>query len=71
MKEVISFIEEKEGVYKATTKDMWTMMLEFCETVKPDLQDYEADSVCKLFVNTFFCITDFFFILAGLADPLG
>jgi len=53
MKEVISFIEEKEGVYKATTKDMWTMMLEFCETVKPDLQDYEADSAWPTLLDEF------------------
>lgn len=27
------------------------MMLEFCETVKPTLQDYEADGVCLMIIN--------------------
>ncbi|KAF7353674.1 Dicer-like protein 1 [Mycena venus] len=42
MSEVLEFINEK-GTYKATNKDLWSMMLEFCRTVKPTLQDYEAD----------------------------
>ncbi|KDR81894.1 hypothetical protein GALMADRAFT_59098, partial [Galerina marginata CBS 339.88] len=36
---------QERGTYKATNKDLWTMMLEFCETVKPSLEDYEADGV--------------------------
>ncbi|KAF8968407.1 Cullin binding-domain-containing protein [Flammula alnicola] len=42
MSEVLRFIGEM-GTYKATNKDLWSMMLEFCETIKPTLQDYEAD----------------------------
>ncbi|KAF8188357.1 hypothetical protein BJ912DRAFT_1059489 [Pholiota molesta] len=41
---VLSFISEK-GTYRATNKDLWTMMLEFCENVKPTLEDYETDGV--------------------------
>lgn len=43
MKEVLQFITERQGTYRAANKDLWSMMLEFCVTVKPTLQDYEAD----------------------------
>jgi len=52
MKEVLEFITEK-GTYKATNKDLWTMMLEFCETVKPGLQDYEADGAWPTLLDDF------------------
>jgi len=52
MKEVLEFIAEK-GTYKATNKDLWTMMLEFCETVKPSLQDYEADGAWPTLLDDF------------------
>ncbi|KIK63523.1 hypothetical protein GYMLUDRAFT_440443 [Collybiopsis luxurians FD-317 M1] len=53
MQEVIEFIGEKEGVYKATNKDLWTMMLEFCRTVRPDLQDYESDGAWPTLLDDF------------------
>jgi DCN1-like protein 4/5 len=40
--EVIVFINEK-GTYKGANKDLWNMMLEFCQNVNPTLEDYEAD----------------------------
>ncbi|KAG8710048.1 hypothetical protein FRC09_000337 [Ceratobasidium sp. 395] len=40
--ELVAFITEK-GSYKAVTKDMWNMTLEFCKSVKPDLQGYEEE----------------------------
>ncbi|KAF8655850.1 hypothetical protein AX16_002933 [Volvariella volvacea WC 439] len=42
MAEVLEYITEKEGKYKATNKDLWAMMLEFCETV-PSLESYNED----------------------------
>ncbi|KAJ3928195.1 MAG: DUF298-domain-containing protein [Lentinula lateritia] len=53
MQEVLEFIAEKETVYKATNKDLWTMMLEFCETVKVDLQDYESDGAWPTLLDDF------------------
>ncbi|KAJ4475783.1 DUF298-domain-containing protein [Lentinula aciculospora] len=53
MQEVLEFISENESVYKATNKDLWTMMLEFCETVKPDLQDYESDGAWPTLLDDF------------------
>jgi len=52
MGEVVEYINEK-GSYKATNKDLWSMMLEFCETVKPDLQDYEADGAWPTLLDDF------------------
>lgn len=40
MNEIIAFINEN-GTYKAANKDLWIMMLEFCESVKPTLEGYE------------------------------
>jgi len=53
MKEIVDFIKEREGTYKATNKDLWSMMLEFCETVKPSLQDYEADGAWPTLLDDF------------------
>ncbi|KAJ3981805.1 Cullin binding-domain-containing protein [Lentinula detonsa] len=53
MKEVLEFIAENENVYKATNKDLWTMMFEFCETVKPDMQDYETDGAWPTLLDDF------------------
>lgn len=53
MSEVLRFIAEKEGQYKATNKDLWSMMLEFCKTVKPSLQDYEADGAWPTLLDDF------------------
>ncbi|CAK5279329.1 unnamed protein product [Mycena citricolor] len=52
MKEVLEFITEKNS-YKATNKDLWSMMLEFCRTVKPTLQDYEADGAWPTLLDDF------------------
>ncbi|KAJ7090338.1 hypothetical protein B0H15DRAFT_260359 [Mycena belliarum] len=41
------------GTYKATNKDLWSMMLEFCRTVKPTLQDYEADGAWPTLLDDF------------------
>ncbi|KAF5379881.1 hypothetical protein D9757_007207 [Collybiopsis confluens] len=53
MQEVIEFINGKGDVYKASNKDLWTMMLEFCRTVKPDLQDYESEGAWPTLLDDF------------------
>ncbi|KAF7294705.1 Defective in cullin neddylation protein [Mycena indigotica] len=53
MSEVLEFIGEKDGAYKATNKDLWSMMLEFCRTIKPSLQDYEADGAWPTLLDDF------------------
>ncbi|KZV70637.1 DUF298-domain-containing protein [Peniophora sp. CONT] len=40
--EVVEFVNEA-GSFKAVNKDLWSMMLEFCNTVKADLSNYDAD----------------------------
>ncbi|TFK72145.1 DUF298-domain-containing protein [Pluteus cervinus] len=52
MTEVLEFINEK-GSYKATNKDLWTMMLEFCTTVQPSLTDYESDGAWPTLLDDF------------------
>jgi len=52
MDDVIEFINEK-GSYKGANKDLWGMMLEFCQTVKPDLEDYEADGAWPTLLDDF------------------
>ncbi|KAJ7273091.1 DUF298-domain-containing protein [Mycena rebaudengoi] len=52
MADVLEFIAEK-GSYKATNKDLWSMMLEFCRTVNPNLQDYEADGAWPTLLDDF------------------
>ncbi|KAF9072867.1 Cullin binding-domain-containing protein, partial [Rhodocollybia butyracea] len=53
MQEVLEYIGEKDGVYKATNKDLWTMMLEFCETVDPNLQGYESEEAWPTLLDEF------------------
>jgi len=53
MGEITQFIKENQLTYKATNKDLWSMMLEFCETVKPSLQDYEADGAWPTLLDDF------------------
>ncbi|KAF7323234.1 Defective in cullin neddylation protein [Mycena chlorophos] len=53
MAEVLEFINQNEGSYKATNKDLWSMMLEFCTTVKPTLEDYEADGAWPTLLDDF------------------
>lgn len=52
VKDILEFINEK-GTYKATNKDLWSMMLEFCQTVNPSLQDYEADGAWPTLLDDF------------------
>ncbi|VDC07822.1 unnamed protein product [Peniophora sp. CBMAI 1063] len=40
--EVVEFVNEA-GSFKAVNKDLWSMMLEFCDTINPDLSNYDAD----------------------------
>ncbi|EUC67203.1 defective in cullin neddylation protein [Rhizoctonia solani AG-3 Rhs1AP] len=40
--ELLEFITEK-GTYKAVTKDLWGMMLEFCRTVQLDLSGHDEE----------------------------
>jgi len=53
MEEVLEFIKEKQPKYKATNKDLWNMMLEFCKTVQPTLNDYEADGAWPTLLDDF------------------
>lgn len=50
--DVIEFINEK-GSYKGANKDLWNMMLEFCQTVRPTLEDYEADGAWPTLLDDF------------------
>jgi DCN1-like protein 4/5 len=52
MGEVVQFINEK-GTYKATNKDLWTMMLEFCENVTPNLEGYDPEAAWPTLVDDF------------------
>ncbi|TCD70581.1 hypothetical protein EIP91_002611 [Steccherinum ochraceum] len=50
--DIISFVTEK-GTYKAVTKDLWSMMLEFCQTISPNLENYEADGAWPTLLDDF------------------
>ncbi|KAG9104163.1 hypothetical protein FRC06_004800 [Ceratobasidium sp. 370] len=50
--ELVAFITEK-GTYKAVTKDIWTMVLEFCKSVKLDLQGYEEEAAWPSLLDDF------------------
>ncbi|KAG8746677.1 hypothetical protein FRC10_003981 [Ceratobasidium sp. 414] len=50
--ELVAFITEK-GTYKAVTKDIWTMVLEFCKSVKADLQGYEEEAAWPSLLDDF------------------
>ncbi|KAF9448907.1 DUF298-domain-containing protein [Macrolepiota fuliginosa MF-IS2] len=52
MKEVLDYINEK-GTYRAANKDLWNMMLEFCETVNPNLDNFEADGAWPTLLDEF------------------
>ncbi|KAJ7581482.1 Cullin binding-domain-containing protein [Mycena floridula] len=54
MAQVVQFVKENEGTYKAANKDLWNMMLEFCNTVQPSLQNYEADGAWPTLLDDFF-----------------
>ena len=34
---------QEAGSFKAVNKDLWSMMLEFLDTIKPDLSNYDVD----------------------------
>ncbi|KAG2020834.1 hypothetical protein CC2G_006133 [Coprinopsis cinerea AmutBmut pab1-1] len=53
MQEVVEFINSKKDTYRATNKDLWSMMLEFCQTVKPTLEDYETDGAWPTLLDDF------------------
>jgi len=53
MEDVVQFLEEKKDAYRATNKDLWSMMLEFCQTVKPTLEDFEADGAWPTLLDAF------------------
>jgi len=52
MNDVIDFINER-GSYKGANKDLWNMMLEFCQTVSANLDDYEADGAWPTLLDEF------------------
>jgi len=53
MTEVLLFLNDNPDNYKATNKDLWSMMLEFCQTIDPNLQDYEADEAWPTLLDDF------------------
>lgn len=53
MKDVLEFVGGKGESYKAANKDLWTMMLEFCETMSPNLDGYEADGAWPTLLDDF------------------
>ncbi|KAF8919255.1 Cullin binding-domain-containing protein [Mucidula mucida] len=53
MNEVLEFINGREESYKAVNKDLWGMMLEFCETMNPNLDGYEADGAWPTLLDEF------------------
>lgn len=52
MSDVLEFINVKGG-YKATNKDLWNMMLEFCQSVQSNLSNYEDDGAWPTLVDDF------------------
>jgi len=52
MTEVVEYIVEK-GTYKAVNKDVWGMMLEFCKSINPNLDNYEADGAWPTLIDDF------------------
>jgi len=52
MSEILTFITEK-ATFKAANKDLWNMMLEFCQTVDTNLQGYDSDSAWPTLLDDF------------------
>ncbi|KAL9714725.1 hypothetical protein Ac2012v2_001383 [Leucoagaricus gongylophorus] len=52
MRDILDFINEK-GTYRAANKDLWTMVLEFCETVNPNLDNFEVDGAWPTLLDEF------------------
>ncbi|KNZ75494.1 DCN1-like protein 5 [Termitomyces sp. J132] len=53
MGEVVAFIGDHPTTYRAANKDLWSMMLEFCDTVNPNLSDYESDEAWPTLLDNF------------------
>ncbi|KAG5647212.1 hypothetical protein DXG03_001171 [Asterophora parasitica] len=53
MSEVVGFIAERPKEYKAANKDLWNMMFEFCDSVNPNLSDYEGDGAWPTLLDNF------------------
>ncbi|TFK46010.1 DUF298-domain-containing protein [Heliocybe sulcata] len=52
MTEILDFIKTR-GTYKAVNKDLWHMTLDFCETVNPNLDNYEAEGAWPTLLDEF------------------
>ncbi|KAL4266459.1 Defective in cullin neddylation protein [Pleurotus pulmonarius] len=50
--DIVEFVNEKAN-YKGINKDVWSMILDFCHTVKPDLSGYEADGAWPSMLDEF------------------
>ncbi|KAL1733074.1 Cullin binding-domain-containing protein [Schizophyllum commune] len=53
MKKIVDFTTERIQTHRAANKDLWQMMLEFCETVSPNLDNYEADGAWPTLLDEF------------------
>ncbi|KIY43338.1 hypothetical protein FISHEDRAFT_53373, partial [Fistulina hepatica ATCC 64428] len=53
MQEIVDFINKNISTYRATTKDLWQMMLAFCDTVDPSFKDYDADAAWPTLLDSF------------------
>jgi len=52
MHDILEFIAAK-NTYKGVNKDLWTMMEEFCRTVKPSLEGYDSDGAWPTLLDDF------------------
>jgi DCN1-like protein 4/5 len=50
--DIVEFVNERE-TYNRVNKDLWTMVLEFCQTVNPSLDNYEADGAWPTMIDEF------------------
>ncbi|KAJ3535444.1 hypothetical protein NM688_g6977 [Phlebia brevispora] len=53
MQDILDFINEKKDTYKGVNKDLWLMVLEFCRTISPTLQDYDTDGAWPTMLDDF------------------
>ncbi|KAI0694154.1 DUF298-domain-containing protein [Cerioporus squamosus] len=44
---------QEKGTYKGVTKDLWSMMLDFCTTMQPDLSNYSTDEAWPSMLDDF------------------
>jgi len=47
----VEFVQEKG--WKGVTKDLWSMLLEFCQTIDPSLSNFEADGAWPSAIDEF------------------